>query len=278
MKSDIDITYAGSKPGKTSADTKAKKPASVVPAVQRAASILTLLESYPQRRFSLADIAGRLKLPKSSAFNICNELVECRLLRRSPEGYQLGRKLVQLGSAYISSVDLVREFYEACRNLPESLAALAQMAVLDSDLNAVFLARQDCNSGLHLGLRAEIGRRVPATCTASGKAMLAALSPADLELRISGLHSFPRLTAKSILGPTELRKEVENIRKRGYAIDDEEVLQGVYCVAMAARMPHRDDRLLAISLTSNKARIDSTRRRELVEMTDRLVDNLQSRL
>lgn len=254
------------------------KAPSLVPAVQRAVAIFTLLETSPQRRFTLTEISDRLQLPKSSAFNICGELVEHQLLRRSREGYQLGRRLVQLGSAYITSVDLVREFYEICRGLPDNLDAMIQLSVLDNELNTVFLARQDQNSGLLLGLRAEIGRRVPANCTAGGKSMLAALSPLDLDQRIGALKSFPTLTARSISTPAGLRREVEQIQTRGYSIDDEEVVAGVYCVARAARTSHRDDGLLAISITSSKEKMNSARRRELITVLDKLVDAIQARL
>jgi DNA-binding IclR family transcriptional regulator len=75
-----------------------------------AKAVLDLLASAPQRRFPLAEIARRLSIPKSTALNICGALERGQALRRSQEGYQLGRRLVQLGSSYVSSVDLVREF------------------------------------------------------------------------------------------------------------------------------------------------------------------------
>jgi DNA-binding IclR family transcriptional regulator len=251
---------------------------SLAPAVQRATSILALLETAPQRRFSLSDIAEKLQLPKSSVLNICNELLSAEFLRRTQDGYQLGRRLVQLGSAYISSVDLVREFYEVCREVPDDLDAMIQLSVLDGDLNAVYLARQDCSSGLHLGLRAEIGRRVPANCTGSGKAMLSALSAADLDQRLGNLKSLPTLTEHSIKTPAALRKELDAIRKRGYAIDDEEVVAGVACVAAAAKTSHREGGIVSISITSEKSKMTSSRQRYLVDVLLRLINRIQSRL
>jgi len=251
---------------------------SLAPAVQRAIRILALLESAPQHHFGITEIARRLGIPKSTALNICGELVHGQFLRRSQDGYQLGRKLLQLGSAYVSSVDLVREFYDVCRAAPMDLNAMIQLAVLDDELNAVFLARQDCNSGLRLGLRAEIGRRVPANCSGSGKALLAALSTEVLDARLSGLRSLPTLTDRSVSDPVELRKQIAQIRQTGYASEREEAVSGVACVARAFRTTHRDDGLLAMSITAREQTVTPERteimRRTLFDLTDRLQTRL----
>lgn len=251
---------------------------SLAPAVTRATRILALLETAPQRRVSLGEIAENLKLPKSSVLNICKELVSAEFLRRSQGGYQLGRRLVQLGSAYVSSVDLVREFYEVSRDVPSDLDAMIQLSVLDEELDSVYLARQDCNSGLRLGLRAEIGRRVPANCTGGGKAMLAAIGIADLDRRLSSLKSLPTLTDRSLSSPAVLRRELDVIRARGYATDDEEVLPGVTCVAAAVRTSHREDGLLAISITAEKSKLDDARLNLMKGVLFKLVHGIQSRL
>jgi DNA-binding IclR family transcriptional regulator len=243
---------------------------SLVPAVERSVRLLSLLESAPQHRFGVSEISRALGIPKSTVLNICGALVEGRLVRRSEDGYQLGRRLVQLGSAYVSSVDLVREFYDACRSLPANIDAMVQLAVLGEDLDAVYLARQDCNSGLRLGLRAEIGRRTPANCTGIGKALLAALPPHELESRLGGVRTLPTLTERSISSPIVLRERLAEVRQRGYSTDDEEVLPGVTCMACAATTTHREDGLVAISITALKETVtpemDELRRKTLFDL------------
>jgi DNA-binding IclR family transcriptional regulator len=256
----------------------ARKEGGLAPAVVRAARILALLEMAPQRRFSLAEIATQLEIPKSTTLNICTELVQAQLLRKSQDGYQLGRWLVQLGSAYVSSVDLVREFYEVCREVPADLEAMIQLSVLDEELNAIYLARQDCNSGLRLGLRAEIGRRVPANCTASGKALLAALDPAEFDRRVAGVRSLPTLTQRSVSSPAELRQQLESIRRQGYSSEDEEVLPGVACVAACARTTNREDGILAISITASKQALSSARLKLMKDVLSKLTESIQLRL
>ncbi len=252
--------------------------ASVVPAVDRAIALLSLLDSAPQQPFSLSEIARRLTIPKSTALNICVAMTKGQLLRRSQDGYQLGRRLVQLGSAYVSSVDIVREFYEVSRRTEANLKALIQLAVLDEDINAVYLARQDCSSGMRLGLRAEIGRRVPANCTAAGKALLAALPAEELERRVAKRQNLPILTRNSISAPDKLQRELAAIRRRGYSSENEEVLPGVCCIARSAKTSHREDGVVAISITALKDTLTSARQKLMRATLDTLIDQLQQRL
>src|SRR3712207_7501305 len=109
--------------GEAKTDPSSPAERSLVPAIDRALRLLDLLASAPQRRFPLAEIARRLSIPKSTALNICEALGRGQMLRRSQEGYQLGRRLLQLGSSYVWCVDLRPELYEVRRAAPEDLRA-----------------------------------------------------------------------------------------------------------------------------------------------------------
>ncbi|HEY0180315.1 MAG TPA: IclR family transcriptional regulator C-terminal domain-containing protein, partial [Dokdonella sp.] len=213
--------------------TSAAGARALVPALDRAMQILALLEASPRRSYTVAEITRVLGIPKSSAFNICNALCEGQLLRRARDGFQLGRALVQLGSAYVSSVNVVGEFYDACRSAPPELGAVIQLAVIDEQFDTVYLALQDCNSGLRLGLGGGIGRRVPANCTACGKALLAMLPAAELERRLASIGQLPKMTPRSIVSKARLLQEIAEIRSSGFAYDNEETIAGLSCVAVA---------------------------------------------
>ena len=137
------------------------------------------------------------------------------------DGFQLGRGLLELGSAYAASVNLVAEFYDVCREAPPDLGAVIQLAVLDEDLQAVYLAQQDCGSGLRLGLGGMVGRRVPANCTAGGKMLLALLPPAELDAAAPArLTPLPRVTRRSVTSRARLLREIAAARETGYAFDE----------------------------------------------------------
>lgn len=245
---------------------------SLTPAVDRAASILYLLETMPQKIFSLSDIARRLEIPKSTCLNICSALERTNLIRRSEGGFQLGQGLVQLGASYVASVDVVREFYAVCKSLaPDDLGALIQLAILDDDLSAVYLAREDCDCGLRLGLTAEIGRRVPANCTAAGKVLLGALAPADFEDRLAKIGHLEALTGSSIISIPELRKVVEEARKNGFARDDEETLPNLKCIAAPVKTTLHGHTTIAISISAAKHSLSDEKSERIRAVLDSLL-------
>src|SRR5206468_12863380 len=143
---------------------------SLAPAVTRAGAILDLLAESDGDAPGPSELARRLGLPKSSIANICNALADLGLVRRIGTGFALGRKLAELGGAYLVAVDMVQEFYEAARGLPVASEETVQLAVLDG-LEMTYLARHDGRQPVRL--TSQIGRRLPATSTATGKAALA---------------------------------------------------------------------------------------------------------
>ena len=212
------------------------------------------------------------------AFNLCNALAEGQLLRRCRDGFQLGRGLVQLGSAYVSSVNLVSEFYDVCRSAPPDLKATLQLAVLDDGFDAVYLAAQDCNSGLRLGLGGGVGRRVPANCTACGKALLALLPSAEFDRRLAGAGDLVRLTRRSISSPQKLAREVAEARRSGYAAEEEETIAGLSCMARAFASEHADGGAVAVSISAALDGLDDARKSVLRAALDGIVEDLRTRL
>src|SRR3954465_3898923 len=113
---------------------------SLAPAVTRAGAILDLLAENAGEAAGPSELARRLGLPKSSIANICNALADIGLVRRIGTGFALGRKLAELGGAYLASVDQVQEFYEAAQLLPTGSEETVQLAILDG-LDMIYLAR-----------------------------------------------------------------------------------------------------------------------------------------
>src|ERR1700747_291424 len=107
------VDAGGSSPV-TSGEAREAGARAVVPALDRGMRVLHLLAESPQRAYSLSEIAQLLAIPKSTAFNICGALTEGQLLRRARDGFQLGRGLLELGSAYASSVNLAAGLYVRC--------------------------------------------------------------------------------------------------------------------------------------------------------------------
>jgi DNA-binding IclR family transcriptional regulator len=243
------------------------EPSSLAPAVTRAARILDELAVDGARPVPLSELARRVGAPKSSVANICAALVEAGLVRRTETGFGLGRRVAELGGAYLGSLDLVSEFQAAVERLPVASEETAQLAILDG-LDVTYLARHDGRQPIRL--MSEIGRRLPASCTALGKATLAALPPDELDVRLRGVAALPTLTPRSHRTVASLLDDLDEIRRRGYAIDDEETAEGVVCLAVALEPFGTARGTYGSSVTLLKARADGARREAIVADLGRL--------
>ena len=248
---------------------------SLAPAVTRAGAILDLLAENAREAAGPSELARRLGLPKSSIANICNALADIGLVRRIGTGFALGRKLAELGGAYLASVDQVQEFYEASRLLPTGSEETVQLAILDG-LEMTYLARHDGRQPVRL--TSQIGRRLPATVTATGKAALASLDEDELERRLATIVALPVLTANSLGTLDALRADLATVRRRGYAIDDEETVEGVVCFGVMIPGRRPGDGPYAASITLLKVRATEERVPLLIDDLNLLADRLSDPL
>ena len=160
---------------------------------------------------------------------------------------------------------------------PRTTFADGSHTLTDPDgLEMTYLARHDGRQPVRL--TSQIGRRLPATVTATGKAALASLDQDDLDRRLAGLWELPVLTPKSIGSVAALRADLTAVRGRGYAMDDEETVEGVVCfgVAIPGRRPGEGP--YAASITLLKVRATFERVPMLVEDLHRLARRLSDPL
>ena len=168
-------------------------------------------------RLTLALIVRRTGLPRSSAHRMLERLVQLRWLRRSGRDYELGMRLVELGSLAVHQDRLVRAAAPLLGELHRATGLVVHLAVLDGP-DVVYLDR--------IGDRAiptRVGGRQPAHCTAVGKAMLAYCDH-EVDLR-------DRKTKYSISTTSQLAAELAKVRAHGVAFEREESMLGFGCVA-----------------------------------------------
>ena len=121
-----------------------------------------------------------------------------------------------------------------------------------------------------------VGGRFPAACTSSGKAMLAALSDATVRERV-GAGPLPRLTRHALPSVAALLRQLDTVRRQGYAVDDEETAEGMQCFGAAIRGA-RDDVRAAVAVSVIKAGLAPRRRAALVEAIGRLAAAVSAEL
>lgn len=158
------------------------------PAVARAVRILDLLGNAQGDPLSLTVIARELGAAKSSTLNVCAALEDGGLIRRTEAGYVLGRRVLELGGAFLHSFDPVLEFYRACAESDVLRHERCQLAVLEGT-HVLYLATHVGRAPFRLS--AGIGSRYPASITAVGNALLAALPDVEIERRFASPESRP---------------------------------------------------------------------------------------
>lgn len=244
-----------------------------VPAVARAARTLEVV-SEARGGLSLSEIARAIGAPKSSSLSVCTTLVEAGLLVRSGTGnYELGWKVVQLGRAYLARSDIATEFHR----VDDELGLLPEDTILLSILDGRNVLYVGTRQGSRpVAVHYEIGMRLPAHCTASGKSLLAALPPTELAIRYADAQ-FDGLTRHSIASTERLSRELEATRHRGYAIDDEETALGMICVG-AAITDATGRPAGAVSVSMVKAAVEPERGRCAAESLLRMARALTIRL
>jgi IclR family transcriptional regulator, blcABC operon repressor len=245
------------------AGSERELPETLSPAVTRAAAILDALAVSPSQPLGTSELARRLGLPKSSIANICAALLEAGFIRRAGAGFGLGRRLAELGGAYLSAIDPVQEFYLAFEGLSEVAADTVQLGVLDGT-EVTYIARHDGQQPVRLA--SEIGRRLPASCTAMGKAALASLPPEELARRYAGIRWLPTMTARSHRTVDSLSDDLAAVREQGYAMDDEETMDGVVCLGVAFPGRRSGEGPYAVSCTILKIQADERREPIVAEL------------
>lgn len=207
--------------------------ASAVPALRRAVEVLDLL-GHTSEPLAAADIARELGLPKSSAHGLIATMLELELVVRGADGrFRLGPRLMRWASGFLGQTNLVAEFQRVLARETDIDAHTVTLTVLDGR-EVVYVACRD--SGDPLGLTFRIGMRLPAPYTATGKALLAAMPPGDLDRLFADPKSWPSpLTARGVGSLDQLRHELDVVRGRGYSLDDGEVREGMICLGASIR-------------------------------------------
>lgn len=179
-------------------------------------------------RLTLAQIVRRTGLPRSSAHRMLERLVQLRWLRRSGRDYELGMRLVELGSLAVHQDRLVRAAGPLLGELHRATGLVVHLAVLDG-ADVVYLDK--VGDRMIGAIPTRVGGRQPAHCTAVGKAILAYRDEeTDIDLGA-------RLTKYSISSAPQLAAELAKVRAHGVAFEREESLLGFGCVAAPIGSP-----------------------------------------
>lgn len=227
--------------------------------VEAAARTIQLLEAVASSSpATIASLTTQLGWTKPMVYRLVRTLHGCGALRLSEDGYSLGPVMISLGYAALQSVRLVDAARSTLEQVHEQTGESVVLTVLDgTDMVYVDFIQAD-----HLlVLNARLGTRLPAYATSSGQALLSRHSTAKLRSLFED-YSFDARTSHSITSLKELEQRLEEVRRDGYALMDEELVLGHRSVA-APVVDHRGAVAAAISISVPAARVSVTALRRL---------------
>lgn len=242
-----------------------------VRSVARAIRLMEIVADGPPDGQSLSDLARALGTSKSTTLALARTMTAAGLLRDARPGprYTLGTALIRLGDIARAQLPLG----DLCRPVLAELADLTKMtsrvAICD-DGYPVFIERVDGPGSVRF--YAPLGQREIPYASAAGKAMLATMTEAEVRAICEQAGLQPR-TARTITDIDSLLANLAAIRGNGYAVDDEEDAEGIFCVG-AVFFGHDGACAGAVSVTGIKGDLPGWRVSELGRTVRRYADRV----
>lgn len=224
---------------------------------------LMAVQGRPQ---SLAELQGLAAWPKPTLHRMLQQLEAAGLLQREPDGrrYALGQRSLRMAETMLAGSAQQGVRHAVLRALVNEIGESCNLTAM-SGAEVIYLDRVEAAFPLRMELRA--GTRVPLHASASGKLFLAFMPARQRRALLQQGLSLSRHTATTLDNPAALATELVRIRREGYAVDDQEFVEGLNCVAVPVREPGagaHDPVRCAVALQAPAARLPLARALGLV--------------
>ncbi len=244
--------------------------------VQLVERILDILEELCSTNHPVGptELAQKLNLNKSTVYRLLNALVLRNYATKNQNGtYSLGCRLAELMSSHISSLELIAEARPYLSQLTTDLNLTAHLGILDKD-KVIYVEKLDA---IPTGpLSPQIGVRVPAFCSSLGKCLLAGLSGDELSEALEQCQ-FTQYTRNTITNRQEFRRQLRQVRKQGWAMDNCEYNVDHRCIG-APIYDYRGDMIAAISASGTLVRLPDEFIPAVVDAVKKAAGKLSQRL
>lgn len=198
-----------------------------VQSVDRALLILETLSNYDM--LSLMELSEKVHLHKATTHRLVNSLLENGYIEKNPltKQYKISLKLFQIGNRRVQNIDFLNVAKSMIRQLSLDLNQTVHLVVEDNE-EVLYIDKHD-PSGNENRLSSKIGKTAPMYVTAVGKAILATKSNEEIRA-IWNKADIQPFTKHTITSLDAFMMEIEKVRQKGYAIDNEENEYGVLCI------------------------------------------------
>lgn len=209
----------------------ARRPAKRLSSVGTAVALLKCFTAE-EHELGVTDLARKLGVAKSTVHRLARTLIADGMLEQNPENerYRLGIALFGLGALVRRRMNLSSEARQDLFALRQATGETVQLAILDGH-EIMFVYNLESTQAIRVN--SDIGVRKPALSTASGRAILAFQPDDVVGAALAG--QLDRRTPKTETDPQRLWRLIEEVRQRGFAIEDEESESGMRAVAAPVR-------------------------------------------
>ncbi len=245
-----------------------------VKSLVKALNILEVLaEEDPP--YTLTQLSRRLRLHVSTVHRLLANLLRHGFVEEDPltGGYQLSFRVLRMGLSVLDRLDFRRVALPLLRELNQRTKETVHLAILQGT-QAISIEKFD--SPQPVGLDARLGGVMPLHCTGVGKTLLA-YHEGELLESLAKPPGFARLTSHTLTELSPIRKELERIREQGYALDQEEAVEGLRCVAGPV-FGHQGHILAAFSVAGPAMRMTPERISEIAHLVQETSRQISFRL
>ncbi|MGH8151020.1 MAG: IclR family transcriptional regulator domain-containing protein [Steroidobacteraceae bacterium] len=216
---------------------------------------IAVIRAFTRERpaLTLSEVARITHMPAATARRCLLTLEDLGYLLRNGRAFVLRPKVLELGAAYLESIDIEHLTKTHLEELARKTNDSAALCVLDG-AEIVYVARASVRTLMRL--EAHVGSHFPAHATSTGRVLLAGLSPARLE-RYFRSAKLEALTHRTVVAPAKLRQIIEDCRRSGYASVTDELAYGVIALAVPV-LDQRRRVVAALNSSSHSRRVSRT--------------------
>lgn len=245
--------------------TKEKK---TIASVIKAIEVIEYI-AHSEKEVGVTEISNGLNYGVSATYHLLNTLKECNIIVQNDrtKKYSLGLKLWQIGMLAYGQNHISVTLKPYLKKLKDLTGETANLTIMDNN-QIVYIAQEESNRLVKMFTTT--GATAPLHCTAAGKVLLA-YRPEDIRNSILEKIELTKYTENTIVNKEELTKELDEIRKRGYAFDNEERELGVSCIG-APVFDLNNDAIACITISGPTARFTEENKKRWVEIVTQVVE------
>lgn len=203
-------------------------PDNKVQTIDRTLDIIELLANAKEG-LGVTEIGKNIGLHKSTVYRLLTALSNRGYIEKDPKNstYKIGLKFIEVSGLFLKKLELKTEALPFMRKLAEIIGQPVHLAILEG-AEVVYIEKVELVNSIRM--YSQIGRRVPAYCSAIGKILLAGLNTDSLREVLENIK-FERFTPNTIISKRELLREIEQVKEKGWAVDNEEHEPNIRCIA-----------------------------------------------